>query len=94
MQTFKIANKLISNNSKTFIIAEIGLAHMGSLNIAHSFIDAAAKFGADAVKFQMHIASEESTVDEKFRIKFLLNTNQDMNTGKKHPLKMRNGMKS
>ena len=69
MQTFKIANKLISNNSKTFIIAEIGLAHMGSLNIAHSFIDAAAKFGADAVKFQMHIASEESTVDEKFRIR-------------------------
>ena len=53
MQTFKIANKLISNNSKTFIIAEIGLAHMGSLNIAHSFIDAAAKFGADAVKFQL-----------------------------------------
>ena len=25
--------------------------------------------GADAVKFQMHIASEESTVDEKFRIR-------------------------
>ena len=55
MQTFKIANKLISNNSKTFIIAEIGLAHMGSLNIAHSFIDAAAKYAVKEVMEQVAI---------------------------------------
>jgi N-acetylneuraminate synthase len=38
--------------------------------MAHSFIDAIANAGADAVKFQTHIASEESTRDEPWRIKF------------------------
>ena len=69
MKTLKISNKIISNNNKPFIIAEVGLSHMGSLNLAHSYISAAAKSGADAVKFQMHIAEEESTLDEKFRVK-------------------------
>ena len=69
MKTFKISNKIISNNNKAFIIAEVGLSHMGSLNLAHSYISAAARSGADAVKFQMHIAEEESTLDEKFRVK-------------------------
>jgi sialic acid synthase SpsE len=35
--------------------------------MAHAFIDAAADAGADAVKFQTHIASAESTLDEPFR---------------------------
>lgn len=37
-----------------YIIGEVGLAHDGSLNLAHSYIDAIADTGADAVKFQMH----------------------------------------
>jgi N-acetylneuraminate synthase len=57
-------------NNKVFIIAEIAQAHDGSLGMAHAFIDAAAKAGADAVKFQTHIASEESTPAEPWRIKF------------------------
>ena len=36
------------------IIAEIGLAHDGSLGQALAFIDAAAQSGAEIVKFQMH----------------------------------------
>ena len=36
--------------------------------MAHSFIDAAAEAGADAVKFQTHIAEAESTLDEPFRV--------------------------
>jgi N-acetylneuraminate synthase len=55
---------------KTFIIAEIAQAHDGSLGILHSYIDAAASAGADGVKFQMHFADEESSPDEKFRVKF------------------------
>ncbi len=39
------------------------------MGIAHSFIDAAAQAGADAIKFQTHIASAESTRDETFRIR-------------------------
>lgn len=53
-----------------FLIAEIGQAHEGSLGIAHSYIDALAKTGVDAVKFQVHIAEAESSEFEPFRIKF------------------------
>jgi N-acetylneuraminate synthase len=52
------------------IIGEVGLAHDGSLGTAHAFIDAIAKAGADAVKFQTHIAEAESTPDEPWRVKF------------------------
>ncbi len=53
-----------------YIIAEIGQTHDGNINIAHAFIDAIAKTGANAIKFQTHIASEESTPDEPWRVKF------------------------
>lgn len=56
--------------NKTFIIAEIAQAHDGSLGIAHSYIDALASSGIDAVKFQTHIAEAESSIFEKFRINF------------------------
>jgi N-acetylneuraminate synthase len=38
--------------NKTFVIAEIGINHNGSLEIAKKLIDGAAKAGCDAVKFQ------------------------------------------
>ncbi|MBU1345146.1 MAG: N-acetylneuraminate synthase [Proteobacteria bacterium] len=38
--------------NKTFIIAEAGVNHNGNLATAENLIDAAAKAGADAVKFQ------------------------------------------
>lgn len=53
-----------------FIIAEIAQAHEGSLGIAHSYIDALAKTGVDAVKFQTHIANAESSEYEQFRVNF------------------------
>ncbi len=70
MKDLKIDNKVINENSPTFIIAEVSQSHEGSLGIAHSFIDAASESGADAIKFQVHIADSESTLDEKFRINF------------------------
>jgi N,N'-diacetyllegionaminate synthase len=57
-------------NKETFIIAEIAQAHEGSLGIAHSYIDALAKTGVNAVKFQTHIADAESSEYENFRINF------------------------
>jgi N,N'-diacetyllegionaminate synthase len=57
-------------NNSTFIIAEIAQAHEGSLGIAHSYIDALAKTGVNAVKFQTHIADAESSEYENFRINF------------------------
>lgn len=56
--------------NRTFIIAEIAQAHEGSLGIAHSYIDALAKAGVDAVKFQTHVAEAESSVYEAFRVNF------------------------
>lgn len=70
MKTFKIANKKIGIKFKPFVIAEIGQNHDGSLGMAHSYIDAVAKTGADAIKFQTHIARAESSPDEKFRVPF------------------------
>jgi N,N'-diacetyllegionaminate synthase len=55
---------------KTCIVAEVAQAHDGSLGMAHAYIDAIAKTGADAVKFQTHIAAAESTPDEPWRVKF------------------------
>tara|TARA_B100000886_G_scaffold340457_1_gene310151 strand:+ start:1556 stop:2599 length:1044 start_codon:yes stop_codon:yes gene_type:complete len=64
----KIKDFNIEDNEETFIIAEVAQAHDGSLGLAHSFIDAVAKTGANAIKFQTHIANAESTLDEEFRI--------------------------
>jgi len=52
-----------------FIIAEIGQAHEGSIELAHSYIEALSKTGVDAVKFQVHIAEAESSFHEPFRVK-------------------------
>ena len=52
------------------IIAEIGLAHDGSLGQALAFIDAAAQSGVEIVKFQIHFGESESTRHETFRVQF------------------------
>ena len=57
-------------SGRCLIIGEVALTHDGSLGLAHAFVDAIANAGADAVKFQTHIASAESTPSEPFRVKF------------------------
>ena len=52
------------------VVAEIGQAHDGSLGTAHAYIDSVARAGADAVKFQTHIAAAESTPREPWRVRF------------------------
>lgn len=52
------------------IIGEVAQAHDGSLGLAHAFIDSIADAGADAVKFQTHIAEFESSPAESWRIRF------------------------
>ena len=44
--------------TKTFIIAEIGVNHNGSLSIAKKMVNAAKKAGADAVKFQIFLTDD------------------------------------
>jgi N,N'-diacetyllegionaminate synthase len=64
---FSIDGKAIGGG-RTFVIAEVAQAHEGKIDLAHQFIDRAAEAGADAVKFQTHIAEAESSFDEPFRI--------------------------
>jgi N-acetylneuraminate synthase len=52
------------------VVGEVAQAHDGSLGLAHAFVDAIASAGADAVKFQTHIAAAESTTAEPWRVKF------------------------
>ncbi|NOZ53737.1 MAG: N-acetylneuraminate synthase [Gammaproteobacteria bacterium] len=70
MSDFELAGKKIGMECPPFIIAEVAQSHDGNLNFAHSFIDAVADAGADAVKFQTHIADAETTGAEPWRVKF------------------------
>lgn len=65
---FAISTTQVGHGARCFIVAEVGQAHDGSLGAAHAYIDIAADAGADAVKFQTHIAAAESTRAEPFRI--------------------------
>ena len=64
-----VAGRELGAGRPCFIIAEMGLGHDGSLGLAHAFIDSVARAGADAVKFQTHLAGAESTDREQFRVK-------------------------
>ncbi len=60
MRKIRIQDRVIGEGQPAFIIAEIGMSHDGSMGQARCFIDAAAEAGADAVKFQSHIAEAET----------------------------------
>jgi sialic acid synthase SpsE len=55
----------IGDNHPTYIIAEIGINHNGSVEIAKKLIDKASIIGIDAVKFQ------KRTIEEMYRLDFL-----------------------
>ncbi|MEW5830407.1 MAG: N-acetylneuraminate synthase family protein [Chloroflexota bacterium] len=48
----KIGNRLVGDGHPAYVIAEIGINHNGSVEIAKEMIDAAVHAGVDAVKFQ------------------------------------------
>ncbi|MCX6174710.1 MAG: N-acetylneuraminate synthase family protein [Ignavibacteriales bacterium] len=48
----KIGNKFIGEDQPVYVIAEIGINHNGSLELAKRLIDGAVYAGCDAVKFQ------------------------------------------
>lgn len=72
MDRFKLGNRYVGAQTPCMVVGEVAQAHDGSLGMAHAFIDAIAEAGADAVKFQTHIAHAESTPAETFRVKFSL----------------------
>ena len=52
MAEVKIGQRLVGDGHPCYVIAEIGINHNGSLDIAKKLIDGAALAGSDAVKFQ------------------------------------------
>ena len=67
---FSMGGREIGPGKPCLMIGEVAQTHDGSLGTAHAFIDAIALAGADAVKFQTHIASAESTPAEPWRVLF------------------------
>ncbi len=51
-RSIRIGSTEVGDGCPTFVVAEIGINHNGSLEIAKKLIDAAAVAGCDAVKFQ------------------------------------------
>ncbi|MDD5067640.1 MAG: N-acetylneuraminate synthase family protein [bacterium] len=54
MRSIKIGNRVVSEASRTFLVAEIGLNHNGNISLAKRMIREARRAGADAVKFQVY----------------------------------------
>jgi N-acetylneuraminate synthase len=52
VKAIRIGSKWVGENQPVFVIAEIGINHNGSLELAKRMIDGAVLAGADAVKFQ------------------------------------------
>jgi len=52
MKSLRIGTHLIGDRAPCFLVAEIGINHNGSPDLAKKMIDAAADAGADGVKFQ------------------------------------------
>ncbi|HXK10911.1 MAG TPA: N-acetylneuraminate synthase family protein [Vicinamibacteria bacterium] len=48
----RIGNRPVGDGEPVFVVAEIGINHNGSLDIARKLVDGAVLSGADAVKFQ------------------------------------------
>jgi N,N'-diacetyllegionaminate synthase len=70
LETFTLGSRPVGGDAPPLVIGEVGQAHDGSLGLAHAFVDVIADAGAEAVKFQTHIAEAESTPSEPFRVQF------------------------
>jgi N-acetylneuraminate synthase len=56
---FEIAGRKIGYDYKPLVIAEIGINHEGSLEVAKQMVDAAYEAGVEVVKHQTHIVEDE-----------------------------------
>lgn len=79
----KIGNKIVGDNHPCFIIAEIGINHNGSLDLAKRMIDEAVFAGCDAVKFQKRTVDKVYTPEELdvYRPNYYGSTNRDLKLG-------------
>ncbi len=79
----RVGNVKVGEGFPCFIIAEIGINHNGSVDMAKKMIDIAATTGCDAVKFQKRTIDVVYTPEElaKERKSVFGNTNGDLKRG-------------
>lgn len=79
----RIGNKLIGYNQSIFVVAEIGINHNGSVDVATQLIDMAKLAGCDAVKFQKRTVDVVYTPEDLTRPRESQfgNTNGDLKRG-------------
>jgi len=65
MAEMKIAHRLIGDDHPPVVIAEIGINHNGSLDVAIAMADAAIDAGAEIVKHQTHIIEDEMSEEAR-----------------------------
>jgi len=69
MKEIKIGKKIVGGNHPAYFIAEIGLNHNGSLEIAKKLIDVAVLAGCDAVKFQKRNPEKCVPLDQRNKMR-------------------------
>lgn len=61
----EIGDRKISEEYKPLVIAEMGINHEGSLEVAKEMVDAAYKAGAEIIKHQTHVVEDEMSKEAK-----------------------------
>ena len=62
MKSFRIGNRVLSDKTPVFVIAEAGVNHNGNLKLAKKLVAEAKRAGADCIKFQTFQAEELVTL--------------------------------
>ena len=65
MPNFQIADRWIGDDFPPVVIAEIGINHEGSIDVAIAMADAAINSGAEIVKHQTHVVEDEMSDEAK-----------------------------
>lgn len=83
MRAVRIADKMVGDGYPCFVVAEIGINHNGSVELAERMIDIAVTTGCDAVKFQKRTVDVVYTKAEleKERKSIFGTTNGDLKRG-------------
>lgn len=63
--SFKIGKRDVGYDFEPLVIAEIGINHEGSLEVAKEMVDAAHRAGAEMVKHQTHVVEDEMSEEAK-----------------------------
>lgn len=62
---FEISGRKVGLDHDPLVIAEIGINHEGSLQVAFEMVDAAIKGGAEIIKHQTHVVEDEMSAEAK-----------------------------